>query len=226
MSELDPDTRIRVKKVFELLPYRRVFEHFGLQWKSDDTHQLSCVFHAKQRDAQGRLFEQNPSARYYANNGRIYCFACSEGGDPIWFVRRWQRLPTLEATLEWIGQTFGIDIDSITLSLDDIEMGADKSAADPALKFKSLCKFYADQVNDMMYAFSLQHPALSKEVDGLKHVIFVEKWRLDGAMADKPYADVARAMRDWRVKVGKLLQALSNGSNRERIMPEVQQRAC
>lgn len=132
--------RERYLYVRENLSFSRVFVYYGLDWKSDATHQLSCPFHGE---------DAHPSARYYAETKSFYCFACPEdpGGDVVWFIRRKEKFDTNEQALEYIQNKFGVK-----MSATDLEARIRlHEQLRQSLPRKLFAKKFKDRMNDLFH---------------------------------------------------------------------------
>lgn len=76
------------------------------------TKQIKCFFHGP---------DHTESARYYADTDSYYCFTCSIGGGPLWFIRELEECSTEEA-LKWVEDNFGITYKDTKKELQEIDM--------------------------------------------------------------------------------------------------------
>lgn len=189
------DILLQIKYVRENLSYAQVFKHYGLPWVSDSTHQLSCVFHAKNVDSRGVPYEQNPSARYYEDDKRIWCFACSDGGDVVWFVRRRENLKTLHDSLEFIAHVFGIGINMQDLSRRIAVHRQLREQEKPKRDVAS--QLYSNKINDALYKIKQTDSRLEETIDRLSNSLFKRKAQLDNLGNDLDYFAYVASLRLW-----------------------------
>ena len=94
----------RVKSAADLVQI--VGEHVRLR-KSGNNFIGLCPFHS----------EKTPSFHVHAERQFFYCFGCHAKGDVIHFVEKMEGLPFADA-LRWLGERYGIPIDSRSRSSD------------------------------------------------------------------------------------------------------------
>lgn len=162
-----------IRVIKQRLSYGRVFSHYGLGWRGDGDHQLSCPFHGADR---------NPSCHYYANDRRIWCFTCAAsgdsgdaGGDVVWFVKKHENLPTMFAAVQRIEQVFGI-----TGRRDLLDrMHDDEADNEEKRKLRLLhSQATSDRVNDVLH---ILHKSRGENVrlDNLEYMLFEQKRKID-----------------------------------------------
>jgi uncharacterized protein YktA (UPF0223 family) len=196
------DVILRIKYVKDNLTYAHVYSHYGYEWISNETHQLSCVFHARHRDAKGRPYEDSPSARYYEHDRQIYCFACAEGGDVVWFIMKHERLPNTIAALDYIERAYGIGINTQNLSK---RIEALKTSVDIDDKRKILSTLYQDQVNDLIYKLKKAAPLTAPHLERVQLEAIKAKSFLD--QQNVPYSEYVKVLRTWRDQVMGLIDS-------------------
>jgi hypothetical protein len=190
---LPPDVFMRLKYVRDNLSYGQVYAYYGYEWRSNSTHQLSCVFHAKHRDSKGRPYEENPSARYYEHDRQIYCFGCAEGGDVIWFVQKREQLQNTVAALDFIERTFGIGLNTQNLAK---RIEAFNSATTEVDKRKIITTMYQDHINDLVHKLKRAAPVAVPHLEDVQLAANKARQALEAQQMD--YAQYVKAVRAWR----------------------------
>lgn len=188
---ISPLLQAKLAFIRESVSYRQVFERYGWNWQSESTHQMSCVFHGKYKHANGQPYERNPSARYYAEVRRIYCFACAEGGDVVWFVRKKEGLRLKEA-IQAISTAF-----DITDMRPDIQAQAQeiKKANDESPLREMLLRHYSDLVNDGLFLLQEKRPAAREALDRITIAIFRRRREIERNRVD--YVEFSKQISEW-----------------------------
>lgn len=179
------DIRIQLAYIRDNLPYSVVFSHYGLDWRTDSTHQTSCPFHGVDR---------NPSARYYEDSKKFYCFACSEGGDVSWFIKKKEELKTWVDTVQFIQNTFGVGMDSSDLR-KRIELEKAVVTANQHGKRNIISVLYTNKVNDALYKTRGLNQRASDIVDALTQKLFKRKAEIDKQVTG--YLHYVALIRHW-----------------------------
>lgn len=74
-----------------------VLRTFGIDLSGDGTQQIRCPVHE----------DRSPSARFYAEEQRVYCFTCGKGWNPLTLAMA--RLNFDRSTAkQWLVRTFGV----------------------------------------------------------------------------------------------------------------------
>jgi hypothetical protein len=191
LAALSPEQLARVEYARQQIGFGRVFDHYGLDWKGDHTHQLSCVFHAKFKDAKGRPVERNPSVRYYAPDKRIYCFACAEGGDVVWFLGRKEGLPFGEA-LRTFYRTFGLAEGAIDATVLTRQAEWKKADDDMPVR-RALLATRADHINDILWVLTCRYPQCRDALDRVAEHLFERLFSTDMIRSK----DIAVQVLEW-----------------------------
>lgn len=200
----DPEIITKLRYVKENLKYATVYANYGLPWASNETHQLSCVFHASQRDARGVPYEKHPSARYYAADKSIWCFACSEGGDVSWWIRKREGHIHYGETLDFIARTFGVSLNSQDLS-KRIVLNKKQQALAESPRRTILSEMMQDKVNDEFYKLRKLGDFAKGIADRLETEVFARKSELD--LFEGDYVSYARQLRRWHTWTTELIEA-------------------
>lgn len=212
-TRLQSDSEILTKLHFikEHLTYATVYGYYNWPWQTYDTHQISCPFHAKNRDANGVPYEGSPSARYYAGDQQIWCFACTEGGDVSWFIRKKEEHAHYGETVDFIKKNFGIALDGQDLT-KRIEMAVKQQAQQDNPRRQMLSSLYEDKVNDEFYRLRLLGPHFHPVADRLEPEVFNQKAELDAVEVE--YTTYAKTLRRWLTWTQDLIeQALKFKAN-------------
>lgn len=191
---LNSEVLTKLRYIRENLRYKTVYAHYNLPWLSNETHQLSCVFHASNRDRNGVPFEKNPSARYYDHDQQIWCFACSTGGDVCWFVKKWEAHLHYGETIDFIGRTFGVALDAQDLA-KRIDLHAKQLQTEESPRRKILSEMTQDKVNDEFYKLRKMGPVFHPIADRLEPEVFARKAEID--MFSGEYTEYAKQLRRW-----------------------------
>lgn len=185
----------RIAYVRDRLNFRTIYSHYGLHWLSDDDHQFPCPFHGADR---------HPSSHYYPNPPRVWCFACSEGGDVVWWVKQKNGFKSMVDALDYISKEFGIGFDSGDLS-KRIQL-LETNRADP--KRKLMIDRLKDKVNDLLYEVRHHQASKQKRWDALEMLIFNRFNQLSDTAA-LPYMTAVQLHRDWAAWAGSLVHQVS-----------------
>lgn len=157
VQNLTPEAEARIEFARASVSWRQVFDHFGLVWRSDSEHQFSCPLHARYTDSAGQPVERNPSAHYYAKDGRVWCFACDEGGDVVWFFQRRLKLSFGEA-LRRFWETFNLGDPSLgELQIRKLERQAQQKVQRTEV-MDSLLMTKSQRVVDAFWLLELRFP--------------------------------------------------------------------
>jgi len=178
-------TRSQVEYIREHLYYSQVFEYYGLNWVSDSTHQIRCPFHGA---------DKSPSARFYEDSKRIFCFACNDGGDVVWFVRKRESHQSIRDTISFIGATFGIGLSEVDLQ-KRIELETSQQLRARTGKRKVMSDMYANRLNDKVYSIKRMEPSLVKVLDDLVVDFLRRKGEIDKQQCS--YIKYTYVIRHW-----------------------------
>lgn len=176
---------VKMEYVRDHLHYSQVYAYYGLLWKSDSTHQISCPFHG---------VDKNPSARYYADTRKIFCFACNEGGDVVWFVKKREGHKFYGETLIFIAKEFGVGMDDVDLS-KKIELEKKQEVQFQVGKRKIISDQYLLRVNDKVYAYKKLGQEVEEAIDKLLPNLFDRKMVIDSTPT--PYMKYTQVLRHW-----------------------------
>lgn len=194
---------VKLRYIKEHLTYQQAYAHYNFPWLSNDTHQISCPFHATNVDAHGVPYENHPSARYYEGDRQIWCFACVEGGDVSWFIRKMEDHAHYGETVDFISKNFGVGLSSGDLS-KRIALHEQKVEQSYSPRRQLLSKMYEDKVNDEFYKLRQMGDAFLNVADRLEPEVFDHKAELDNH--GLKYMEYARAVRRWLSWTQELIQ--------------------
>lgn len=169
----------------ENLPFSVVFKNYGIPWKGDYTHQVSCPFHGE---------DNNPSARYYHDSKRFHCFACTEdpGGDVIWFIKKMEGFETWKETYDFIKKNFGVFLPEGDLNAR-IELRKQLQESLPRKKFGD---HYKDKMNDIIYRIKQDRRFENIGWNLVEREIW-ESWRdIEDAVIEN-YIEYCESVRQW-----------------------------
>jgi hypothetical protein len=186
---------VRVEYVVRKLNFRSLYNHYHLPWLSDGEHQLSCHFHGADR---------HPSARFYPSPPRFWCYACGEGGDVVWWVKKQEGLKDMVKALDFIAREFGIGFDSKDLS-SRIKLLAEVKD-DP--KRQMMVESASNKVNDVLYEARRVLPKRQARWDALEKLIFTRYRSLQEA-THLEYMAATSLYRDWTQWAVTLVQRVA-----------------
>lgn len=166
-----------------------MFSFYGLTLKGS-THQIRCPFHGADR---------NPSCRYYADTQRIWCFACNEGGDVCWFVRKKEGFKTYEETFQFIREQFGVAMDELDLNKRRAILPVVQTMPQKEL----FAKDHVNGLNDLLLEVRRQGFPPEK-LDKLTVMFWQRKYEIDEAQSD--YLGYCNLIRGWSQWCRQLLQ--------------------
>lgn len=199
----DPQILTNLQYIKEHLSYQQVYAYYNLPWHGNDTHQLSCIFHASNRDARGVPYERNPSARYYAHDKQIWCFACTEGGDVSWFIKKKEGHRHYGETVDFIRRAFGIALDGQDLA-KRIKLDQKQKELQESPRRQILSEMMLDKVNDEFYRLRKMGEEFHPIADRLEPEVFAHKEELDHFTGN--YTDYARQLRRWHTWACELIE--------------------
>lgn len=185
--------KTKIDYVRENLPFRGVFAFYGLDWKSDESHQLSCEFHGEDR---------NPSSRYYPASQSIFCFACNKQRDVIEFIKDKEELSSVGKVLEFIEKEFGIGMNAADLS-KRMELETAQVQQFQAGKRKILSQMYANEVNDKIYKARTLGATVAESIDKMLPQLFAKKAEIDAM--NVPYIKFTHLIRHWAAWCGEVI---------------------
>lgn len=193
---LTGDLLSRINFVKERLSFADVAAHYGHAWAGDDEHQFSCHFHGK---------DKNPSAHYYSNpEKRIWCFACGEGGDVVWYVKKKEGLRSVVEALDFIAKTFAVGLDNQDLSA---RIEQEKLIKEQKSKRDLYASLVSNDVNDFLHV--LRRSGIPDDVlDPLDQLIFDRRFEIENTRCD--YLDYVGLLRNWVSWAKELLGSISN----------------
>lgn len=184
---------IFIEYVKQNLPMGRVFSHYGLPWVNG-THQLSCPFHG---------VDKNPSARYYEESKRIFCFACNEGWDVVAFIKKREGHQSYKETLSFILKEFGVGLSGTDLN-KRISLEEKRSIEHQLGKRKIFGDTYANKVNDRIHIFKKLGDEVAEAIDEVIPRIFQRKKELDEMLIG--YMKYTNLIRHWATWSNELLE--------------------
>jgi len=219
-----PGLSVRVKSDSEILTklrfikdnllYAQVYAYYNLPWIGNDTHQLSCHFHAGNRDTRGVPYENNPSARYYEHDRSIWCFACAEGGDVCWWIRKREGHLHYGETLTFVNDEFGVGLNAQDLA-KRIELNRQAQVIAENPRRLILSQLYEDKVNDEFYKLRRLGEAFHPIADRLEPEVFARKSEVDAFTGT--FTSYAKALRRWLNWTTELIeQSLKHASSQVR----------
>lgn len=147
-EQLPPDFVQKLAYLRQHLSFRQVYAHYGFRWLSDDSHQLSCPFHAKNTDAGGQPVERNPSARFYKATNSVYCFACSDWWDALRFIQKREGFGVQRA-LDFVSGKLGVDVGKVDFSFHVAEAKR-ADTDDETAERGTLLVAASDDINDRL----------------------------------------------------------------------------
>lgn len=203
-GDFDPEVITKLRYIKENLRYADVFKHYGYPWLTNETHQLSCVFHASQRDVRGVPFERHPSARYYANDKSIFCFACGDNLDVSAFIKKKENHVHYGETLAFVAQVFGVSLNPTDLA-KRIELHNKQQQREESPRRKILSEMYEGKVNDEFYKLRKLGKFAYPIADRLEPEVFKRKAEID--MFEGNYVDYASQLRRWYNHTVELIAA-------------------
>lgn len=202
-TDYDPEIITKLRYIKENLRYSEVYAHYRFPWVTNETHQLSCVFHASQRDARGVPYERNPSARFYGHDKQIWCFACADGGDVSWFIKKKENHLHYGETLIYVAQVFGISLNPTDLA-KRIELHNKQLTQEESPRRKILSEMYEGKVNDEFYKLRKLGKFAHPIADRLEPEIFKQKGEVD--MFEGDYTSYAKQLRRWHSWTCELIE--------------------
>lgn len=186
----------RIDYVRERLNFRTLYSHYNLRWVSDGDHQFSCHFHG--------TGDKHPSAHYYPTPPRIWCYACGDGGDVVWWIKKQENLASMVAALDFIAKTFNVGFDSNDLTKRIQLLAIVKD--DP--KRQLIINKATNKVNDFLYEARRQLPQKVKRWDALERLIFARFQELSDSVS-LPYLMAVQLYRDWSQWATVLVQQVA-----------------
>lgn len=193
---LTPEVLARLDHARRNVSFKQVFQTTGLQWLSDQSHQFSCPFHARYRDGANRPVERNPSARFYAQDRRIWCFACDEGGDVVWFWRKAYKIEFLGDAIRDIYKKFGLgDIDTQVVLRQEKERERSIQHLEPVRA--DILKKVSDPVNDILWQTGRADPELTVSLDRITEVMFDRRFEIE--LGRYEFTEFSNRLVEWQL---------------------------
>ena len=191
--------RAQLDHIRRKLAFSQVARHYNKPWLSDETHQLSCHFHGE---------DKNPSARFYGDTKRIYCFACSKGWDVCGYIKETEGFQTFGQVVGFVKHTFDVWMDPKDLNKRIKHAVDDKRSKDLGLR-TAFSEGKVRTVNDVVFNLKKANPAWDKRITALEPMIWKEKANVDSQ--NVPYVHYCNLVRNWvKWTQGLLKEALSH----------------
>lgn len=201
---LSPEVLVRLAIVKECVSFRTLFEWFGLHWKSDEDHQLSCPLHARYKDAAGRPVERNPSMHYYANGvePKLWCFACNDGGDVVWLTKQLKKTDFAGA-VDWLYRTAGLEGISVVEQKRISDKAKKVREANQAVAGMQVQRRYAvraktERIMDLIWDLKKRSKEIGDPLDRLLESVWT---KLDEIEKITDYREYQQALAKWEAFV-------------------------
>ena len=195
---MSPETIAKLALVKEAVTFKMAFGFYGYDWKGDHEHQLSCPIHGRLVDSQGRRREGSPSMHYYAEDGKVWCFACNDGGDVVWFVQKFEKTD-FRSALNKLMDVFHLKTDAegiarVMAMKTEREAAEKKKRGDKDFREAALVRV-ADQINDLIWDLKLIDRGCVDAFDRLLESIWPALEKLEN---EPRYSDYSQGMNRWR----------------------------
>lgn len=189
------DLLTKISFVKDHLPFSKLLSAYNIPWEGDDEHQFSCHFHGA---------DKNPSAHYYPDpEKRVWCFACQEGGDVVWWVRKREGLVSTVAALEFIKTKFGISIDNVPLPA---RMAMSQVVIEQQPKRELFARTTCNEVNDFIYRLRKSGKD-DDRLDRIQALIFSRRAEIE-SLETAEYLTYVSLYRNWSKWAVDMLKTL------------------